>query len=81
MNDKDIEKYLATLEDGWLSNDDLEMSEQEEENVLENHNREQVLDMLQSDEEDTESPQNPESGPPIIESKEINIQVQSMRVN
>lgn len=35
--------------------------------------------MLQSD-EDTESPQNPESDPPIIESEEINIQVQSMRV-
>lgn len=58
----------------------LEVSDQEEENVFVNHNREQVLDMLQSDEEDTESPQNPESDPPIIESEEINIQVQSMRV-
>ncbi|CAG9575557.1 unnamed protein product [Danaus chrysippus] len=81
MNDKDIEKYLTLLEDGWLSNDDLEVSDQEEENDLENHNREQVLHiMLQSNEEYTESPQNPESDPPITESEEINIQVQSMRV-
>ncbi|KAF9422075.1 hypothetical protein HW555_002096, partial [Spodoptera exigua] len=80
MNDRDIEQYLASLEGGWLSEDDIEESDQEEEQVPEHYNREQVLNMLESDEEDTENPNDPEGDPPLVENEVIDIQNNDIRI-
>lgn len=75
MNDRDIEHYLASLEGGWLSEDDMEKSNEEEENVPGTYDRDELLNMLESDEEDTENPQNHESDPPLVENEVMDNQV------
>lgn len=75
MNDRDIEHYLASLEGGWLSEDDMEKSDEEGENVPGTYDRDELLNMLESDEEDTENPQNHESDPPLVENEVMDNQV------
>lgn len=80
MNDRDIERYLASLEDGWLSEDDMEASDQEEEQVPEYNDREQVLNILESDEEDSENPNDSGGDPPLVENEVMDIQDENIRI-
>ncbi|CAG5059996.1 unnamed protein product [Parnassius apollo] len=67
--DRDIEHYLTSLKGGLLSEDDMEKSDEEEENVPESYDGDDLLNMLESNEEDTENSQNHESDLPLIENE------------
>ncbi|CAG4987053.1 unnamed protein product [Parnassius apollo] len=74
MDLRDIEHYLTSLEGGLLSEDDMEKSDEEEENVPESYDGDDLLNMLQSNEEDTENSQNHESDLPLIGNEAIDNQ-------
>lgn len=66
MKEKDIEQYLAALEGGWMSEDDLEISDNEEERLEQIHDGEMLLgDVLE--EENGEDSQDDEDDPPLVE--------------
>ncbi|CAG5051610.1 unnamed protein product [Parnassius apollo] len=46
--DRDIEHYLTSLEGGLLSEDDMEKSDEEEENVPESYDGDDLLNMLKA---------------------------------
>ncbi|CAG5006370.1 unnamed protein product [Parnassius apollo] len=48
INDRNIEHYLAYLESGWLSEDDMKKSDEEEENVPESYDGNGLLNMLEN---------------------------------
>ncbi|CAG5006334.1 unnamed protein product [Parnassius apollo] len=75
INDRNIEHYLAYLEGGWLSEDDMKKSDEEEENVPESYDGNELLNMLESNEDDTENSQNHESDPPLVENEAIDNQI------
>ncbi|CAG4981349.1 unnamed protein product [Colias eurytheme] len=66
--DKDIERYLAQLEDGWLSEDGLEADDSEDEDPSNlQYTRDELLHLLADENDDEYDHQDNEEDPPLVE--------------
>lgn len=68
VNDKDIEYYLAQLEDGWLSEDGLEAEDSEDDDPPNPHyTRDELLSLLDDNNGDEDTQEENENDPPLVE--------------
>ncbi|CAG5049697.1 unnamed protein product [Parnassius apollo] len=67
INDKDIEHYLAQLEDGWLSEDGLEAEDSEDDDPPNPHYTRDELLSLYDNNGDEDSQEENENDPPLVE--------------
>jgi hypothetical protein len=66
--DNDIERYLAQLEDGWLSEDGLEADDSEDEDPSNlQYTRDELLHLLADENDDEYDHQDNEEDPPLVE--------------
>lgn len=68
MKEKDIEDYLAQLEDGWLSEDGLESEDSDDDYSPNSHFiRDKLLNILEDETDDEECQDVNENDPPLVE--------------
>ncbi|XP_053613238.1 piggyBac transposable element-derived protein 1-like isoform X2 [Plodia interpunctella] len=78
LANKDIEHYLAQLEDGWLSEDGLEADESDDEGPSNSHyTRDELLHLLADENDNEDDQQVNEEDPPLVEDPQEETEIQN----